>query len=414
MVNPSAARHLTLVVGVLLCFFVYMGYVIKNRQTTAADGAASSGTVPVPVSNGGSAEPRGDVPGLPLMTMGDGAEKSSSDRFTQIGVPGLPAPIGVDLPDPGGGASSSSSGELNLAEGLLAVGGRDDLGALRPPPAGSIEETATKPSGAITGLLPDTTLVAEAASPRPGGNGDASVAGVSLPPPPGSQSIDDTFAPLEQPPVVALRTEPAMPPTRPALPEPVAAPPRSAQDAPLRLRPAGGGTSATESRTATSNPPPAPTFGSGGSSAPLRIYVVLPGDTLSRIASRELGSMALADNIYLLNRDVISNPDHLLVGTKIKLPPRETVAAAAGGAQPLAPNTELQSGVQPGSVFDPEGFEGETYRVAPGDTLSSIALRFYGSSAGWRFLHESNLGVIPDPNRLTVGTEIVIPPYVSQ
>jgi nucleoid-associated protein YgaU len=143
--------------------------------------------------------------------------------------------------------------------------------------------------------------------------------------------------------------------------------------------------------------------------------VVSPGDTLSRIAARELGSTALADNIYLLNRDVISNPDHLLVGTRIKLPPRETVAAApAGGAQPLAPTDERQSGVRPAAGFDPEGMEGQAYRVAPGDTLSSIALRFYGSSAGWRFLHESNRGVVPDPNRLAVGTEIVIPPYVSR
>ena len=49
-------------------------------------------------------------------------------------------------------------------------------------------------------------------------------------------------------------------------------------------------------------------------------YTVKKGDTLSRIAKRELGSYDLWNNIYQANRNVLSSPDLLPVGAVITVP----------------------------------------------------------------------------------------------
>ena len=73
-----------------------------------------------------------------------------------------------------------------------------------------------------------------------------------------------------------------------------------------------------------------------------RVYEVKPGDTLSSIARRELGSERRFKSIYQLNRDVIANKHALKPGTKIKLPAAEDASMAsslttgreAAGAEP--------------------------------------------------------------------------------
>jgi LysM repeat protein len=50
-----------------------------------------------------------------------------------------------------------------------------------------------------------------------------------------------------------------------------------------------------------------------------------------------------------------------------------------------------------------------TYTVQPGDTLSSIAQRFYGNSGDWAFLYDQNKNVISDPNDIYVGEVLKVP-----
>ena len=53
-------------------------------------------------------------------------------------------------------------------------------------------------------------------------------------------------------------------------------------------------------------------------------YVVQPGDTLQSIAEQQYGDAGLWPRIYDANRDAIgSNPDALVAGTKLQLPPRQ-------------------------------------------------------------------------------------------
>lgn len=49
------------------------------------------------------------------------------------------------------------------------------------------------------------------------------------------------------------------------------------------------------------------------------------------------------------------------------------------------------------------------YSVKRGDTLSRIALLFYGNAAKWRQIYDANRGLIKDPNRIFPGQRIIIP-----
>jgi LysM repeat protein len=50
-----------------------------------------------------------------------------------------------------------------------------------------------------------------------------------------------------------------------------------------------------------------------------------------------------------------------------------------------------------------------TYTVRAGDTLSSIAQRFYGNTADWQFLFQVNKSVIRNPNLIFQGEVLSIP-----
>jgi len=50
-----------------------------------------------------------------------------------------------------------------------------------------------------------------------------------------------------------------------------------------------------------------------------------------------------------------------------------------------------------------------TYTVRPGDTLSSIAERFYGNPADWSWLYHVNSSVISNPNSIYAGEKLKIP-----
>ena len=49
------------------------------------------------------------------------------------------------------------------------------------------------------------------------------------------------------------------------------------------------------------------------------------------------------------------------------------------------------------------------YTVRPGDTLSSIAQRFYGNSADWTWLYHVNSAKISNPNDISVGLVLKVP-----
>jgi nucleoid-associated protein YgaU len=60
---------------------------------------------------------------------------------------------------------------------------------------------------------------------------------------------------------------------------------------------------------------------SGSSSTATKIYEVVSGDSLSKIAKREYGNANEWKRIYEANRDVLKDPDKIYPGQKLKIPP---------------------------------------------------------------------------------------------
>ena len=58
----------------------------------------------------------------------------------------------------------------------------------------------------------------------------------------------------------------------------------------------------------------------GSSSTAAATYVVVSGDSLSKIAQREYGNAAEWTRIYEANRDLIRDPDKIFPGQKLQIP----------------------------------------------------------------------------------------------
>jgi nucleoid-associated protein YgaU len=139
-------------------------------------------------------------------------------------------------------------------------------------------------------------------------------------------------------------------------------------------------------------PPPAVAAG--------ETYKVQHNDTLWSISERFYRSPAHWGLIYNANKDKIGpNPQELKEGMELTIPPLRA-AASRGPRGPRAP------GKAPTAA-------GQTYVIAAGDSLTSIAEKEYGEATKENIdrIYMANREKIgPDRDKLKVGMEIVIPP----
>lgn len=61
---------------------------------------------------------------------------------------------------------------------------------------------------------------------------------------------------------------------------------------------------------------------SGSSSTAEKTYVVVSGDSLSKIAKREYGNANEWKRIFEANKDILKDPDKIYPGQKLKIPPK--------------------------------------------------------------------------------------------
>ena len=57
----------------------------------------------------------------------------------------------------------------------------------------------------------------------------------------------------------------------------------------------------------------------------------------------------------------------------------------------------------------PPAMVARTHVVQKGDTLQSLALRYYGSRAAWEKIFEANRTILPSKDQLKVGQQLTIP-----
>ena len=114
-------------------------------------------------------------------------------------------------------------------------------------------------------------------------------------------------------------------------------------------------------------------------------YTVRENDALSKIAQKVYGSQNYWPTIAKINN--IANPNKILVGAKLQLPPKEEVE------QTKTVMTQT------------------TYKVQQGDTFFTIAQKVYGDGSKWKVLHGANGSRrLPNGNPLVFSdTTITIP-----
>jgi len=179
-------------------------------------------------------------------------------------------------------------------------------------------------------------------------------------------------------------------------------------------------------------PPERPTERPAPELSAVRKHTVAEGDTLSSLAEEYLGDRNLWPRIKAANPD-LTNPDVLLVGQVLIIPPKEGPLPAPT-AQPTRPagQTEKLPAAKPGEPEKPAAAKpgaekprnakpaGEaaetkpqtkvrTYKVAPGDSLVKIARTLLKDPNRWREIYELNKSKIPNPDVLPVGVELRLP-----
>lgn len=133
-------------------------------------------------------------------------------------------------------------------------------------------------------------------------------------------------------------------------------------------------------------------LGSHPAGAQSNVYIVQPGDTLTGIAFGFYGNASYWPTIYQANRELIGGDPNIIVpGQRLVIPQ----AVSAQGIVPVAQTVQR-------------------YLVQPGDTLSLVALKVYGSDTLWPAIYEANRGLVGDPNLIRAGQVLTIPALSQQ
>lgn len=158
-------------------------------------------------------------------------------------------------------------------------------------------------------------------------------------------------------------------------------------------------------------------------------YVIRDGDDLASISARFYGHPAAAAALWAANRDLIPNPDLLPIGAEIRLPPPWAVPGIAssqtGGVRSIEPPPTgvsprhvealpasaawLEGRQPPPPAAVRSGPAASTVRLAPGETLETLAERFYGDRRAVTRIWEANRDRLRSPELAVPGMELRLP-----
>ncbi|MEM1099659.1 MAG: LysM peptidoglycan-binding domain-containing protein [Planctomycetota bacterium] len=145
-----------------------------------------------------------------------------------------------------------------------------------------------------------------------------------------------------------------------------------------------------------------------GSAETAKTYTVRSGDTFEGIARRELG--ASSRWVALAKANPTVDPLKLRVGDVLRLPSPEVPALDPDLA--VLPGTDVASDAAADAQLPPPP-DPVTYVVRSGDSLSTIAARFYADSSRWQAIFNANRDQLKSPHAVRIGMELRIPPAIA-
>ncbi len=89
--------------------------------------------------------------------------------------------------------------------------------------------------------------------------------------------------------------------------------------------------------------------------------------------------------------------------------PRPTSQPAGNAASPTS-RIALSDDKAPAEPVEIGRFPGRIHLVQAGDTLYSLAERYYGHGKFYRKIRDANRNRLADPNELPAGMKLIIPP----
>ncbi len=135
------------------------------------------------------------------------------------------------------------------------------------------------------------------------------------------------------------------------------------------------------------------------------IHKVVSSDNLVELSKKYYGDGTKWRRIHEANKDKIPNPDVLYTGLELLIP-EVTVSEKRDDDIAYRSLPERESDEE---VFTTTTSTPGTHTISPGDTLYSLARKYYGDSAMWVKIYDANEDNIEDKRLLEVGQTLVIP-----
>lgn len=132
--------------------------------------------------------------------------------------------------------------------------------------------------------------------------------------------------------------------------------------------------------------------------------------------NKQTDNKVLTDSIFVKDTTTVAKADTAVLKKSVEKPVIKKPDATVVAKQPVVVAASAsQSPKQSGAAYIPDstnytivGTEA-TYTIQPGETLTKVALRFYGTKALYPYIVKHNPNVIKKPNNVPAGTTIKIP-----
>ena len=181
-----------------------------------------------------------------------------------------------------------------------------------------------------------------------------------------------------------------------------------------------GGTGSTGGDQSPKSEPTKPPIAAAALPPGARVYKATTGDTVSRLASRFLGSDTKAnrDALVAVNPTLQKNPDIIVLGRNYVIPPAPT-ASVAPAPLPGTPATPAPAPIEVAQAPTPPATPPSTstntdkpesfYVVKPGDSLTKIAVEQLGSAAGVPALLDLNKETLKGTDKIRPNMKLRLP-----